>query len=69
MAICRTLERLVRGLKAPEVFKFVTISFPIFWFFAIITETRFLVSFRGRHLLEVKTKNFSRLSSGDSSRV
>ena len=29
---------LVREVKAPETLKFVTISFPMSWFFAIIAE-------------------------------
>lgn len=63
LGIWRTLERLVRGLKVPEALKYVTVSFPMSWLFAVITETRrILVLFRGLHLLELKIKNFSGLS-------
>ena len=52
-------ERLVRGPKPPKALKFATISFALFWLFAIIAETkRVLVSFRNLHLLELKIKNF-----------
>ena len=63
LGIWRTLERLVRGLKACEVLKFAIICFLMFWGFAIITETkRVLYSFRGLHFLELMIKNFSSLS-------
>ena len=55
------MERLIRALKVPEAFEFLTISFPLSWFFAIIAETRrVLVSFRDLHL-ELKIKNFGNL--------
>ena len=58
MRIGRTLERLIGGQKLPKVLKFVIISFPIFWLFAIIAETRrILVSFRKLYFLELKIKN------------
>ena len=62
MGIWRTLERLVRELKALKVLTFVTISFPMFQLFAIITETRILISFRVLHILQLKIKTFSGLS-------
>ena len=40
MRIGRMLKRLVERLKVPEALKFVTISFPESWIFAIIAETR-----------------------------
>ena len=40
LRIGRMLKRLVKGLKVPEALKFVTISFPESWIFAIIAETR-----------------------------
>ena len=40
LAIRRTLEGLVGRLKISEVLNFVTISFPMFWLFAIIAELR-----------------------------
>lgn len=53
------MERLVRGLKVPEALKFVTVSFPVSWLFAIRAETRrVLISFRKLHLLVFKIKNF-----------
>ena len=53
---------LVRGLRVPEVLKFVTISFSMSWFSAIIPETRrVLALFRGLQLLELKIKNFGDL--------
>ena len=58
MRIGRILKRLVKVLKAPKVLTFITISFPMFWLFAIISETkRVLVSFRVFQLLESKIKN------------
>ena len=58
------LERLVRGLKAPKEFLFVTISFPMSWLFTITAETRrVLVLFRNLHLRELKIKNFGGLPS------
>ena len=63
LGIWRTLEKPIRGLKVHEMLKVVTISFPMSWLFAVITETRrFLVSLRGLHLLELKIKNFNSLS-------
>ena len=63
LRIWRTVERLVRGLKALEALKLVTISFPMPWPLAIIIETRrILDSFRGLYLLESKIKNFDSLS-------
>ena len=57
-----TLERLVRELKAPDMLKFVTISFPMSWLFATIAGTRRVwVLFRSLHLLELKVKNFGGL--------
>ena len=62
LGVRRALKRLVRGLKAPKMLKFVTICFPMSWPFAIIAETRrVLVSFRSLHLLELKIKNFGGL--------
>ena len=56
------MERHVRRLKAPEALKFVTISFPMSWLFAITAETRrVLVLFRGLRLLQVKIKTFGGL--------
>ena len=40
LRIWRALERLVRGLKALEALKFVTISFPMSWLSAVTPETR-----------------------------
>ena len=54
--------KLVRGLKAPEVLKFVTMSFPMYWLFAIIAETRnVLFLFWNLCLLQVKIKSFGTL--------
>ena len=55
------LERLVRRVKVPKTLKFVTISVPLSWLFAVIAGSR-RVSFRRLHLLELKIKNFSGLS-------
>jgi len=45
-----------------EVLNFITIFFPVYWFFLVIAETgRVLVSFRSLYLLELKTKNFGDL--------
>ena len=42
--------------------KFVKISFPMFFLFAIVAETRWgLVSFRSLHLLEFKSTKFGGL--------
>ena len=47
LRIVGVLERLVRGLEAPKVLQFVSVSFPISWPFAIVAETRrALVLFR-----------------------
>ena len=60
LRIGRMLERLVRGLMAPEVLKLATISFPVSWLFAV--ETRGVwVLFRRLHLLELKIKIFVHL--------
>lgn len=62
MGVRRTLKRLVRGLRAPGVLKFVTIFLSTSWIFAIVAETgRGLVLFRRHHLLELKNKDFSGL--------
>ena len=62
LRIKRTLERLLKGLKASKALKFVTIFFPMSCLFAIIAETRRVwVSFRRFHLLELKIKNFGSL--------
>ena len=53
------MERL-RGLKTPEMLKFVTVFFLMPWLFAI-AEIRFLVLFGDLHLPEWKIKNFSGL--------
>lgn len=60
LRIGRMLKRLVKRLKVPEALKFVTISFPEPWIFAIISETRrVFVSFLRLHLLQLKIKDFS----------
>ena len=47
LRIVGVLESLVRGLEAPKVLQFVSVSFPISWPFAIVAETRrALVLFR-----------------------
>lgn len=53
----RRLERLIKGLKVSEAFKFVSISFPMCWLFATIGETkRGLVLFNRLNFLELKIK-------------
>lgn len=53
----RRLERLIKGRKVSEAFKFVSISFPMCWLFATIGETkRGLVLFNKLHFLELKIK-------------
>lgn len=59
LRIGRMLERLVRGLRAPEGLEFVIISLPLSWLFAVIAGSR-RVSFRNLPLLELKIKIFSR---------
>ena len=69
MGVKRILERLVRGLKMPEMLKLVTV-FPLSWFFTVIAETRrFGVSLRGLHFRELKIKNLVVFLLGDSSRI
>ena len=57
------MAKLVRGLKVSEVLKFITTFFPMSWFLVTTTETRLPVLFRGLHLLELSTENFSGPSS------
>ena len=45
LRIGRTLERLVRGVKVPEVLEFVTLSFPVSWLFVIVAETKRVLVF------------------------
>lgn len=62
------LEKFHKGQNVPKVLKFILISFPMLWLFAIIAETKMvLFSFKVFHLLELKIKNV--VSLGDSSRV
>lgn len=61
--IRRTLERVVRGLKAPGTFKFLAVFSVVSWLFAIMVEIRkLLVLFRGLHLLGLKSEDFSGFS-------
>ena len=62
------LEKFHKGQNVPKVLKFIVISFPMFWLFVIIAETKMvLFSFKVFHLLELKLKDV--VSLGDSSRV
>lgn len=46
----RTMERLARGLKIPDMLKYVTMLFPVSGLFPKLAKTRrFLVLFRGLH--------------------
>ena len=63
------LERLVGGLRVPKPVKFVTISFPKSWSFAIVEEARkVFISFRCLHLLELNIRILAVFLGGDSSR-
>ena len=45
-----------------EVLNFITICFPMYWFFLVIAETgSVLVSFRSLYLLKLMIKNFGDL--------
>lgn len=55
------MGKLARGLEVPERLTFVTIFFPVSWFLVIIAEIRLPVLFRGFHVMELNTENFSGL--------
>ena len=62
LIIGKVSERLLRELKVPKALKFVTMSFPMSWLFAIIAETRnVLFLLWSLCLLQMKIKSFGTL--------